>query len=96
MKIPFSMRIGRRKYAIHEVGTVTKNMGWTLPAIALLQIAVHRLGKRRKPDDIAETFWHETTHAILYEMGSPLWHNEKFVTEFSKLLAQAIRTAEFQ
>jgi hypothetical protein len=43
----------------------------------------------------ANTFWHELTHAILFDMGDKLTHNEKFVTEFSNRLDQAIKTARF-
>jgi len=46
-------------------------------------------------DEQANTFWHELTHAILYDMGCALTHNEKFVTEFSNRLDQAIKTAKF-
>ena len=46
-------------------------------------------------DEQANTFWHELTHAILYDMGCKLTHNEKFVTEFSNRLDQAIKTAKF-
>jgi hypothetical protein len=46
-------------------------------------------------DERANTFWHELTHAILYDMGCTLTHNEKFVTEFSNRLDQAIKTARF-
>jgi len=41
-----------------------------------------------------ETFWHELTHAILYEMDHPLYRNEQFVTKFSTLLNRAINTAK--
>ena len=46
-------------------------------------------------DERANTFWHELTHAILHDMGDKLTHNEKFVTEFSNRLDQAIKTARF-
>ena len=46
-------------------------------------------------DERANTFWHELTHAILYDMGNKLTHDEKFVTEFSDRLDQAIKTARF-
>jgi len=42
-----------------------------------------------------DTFWHELTHAILYEMGHPLRKDEDFVTKFSGLLNTAILSAEF-
>jgi hypothetical protein len=43
----------------------------------------------------SNTFWHELTHAILYDMGNELTHNEKFVTAFADRLDQAIKTAKF-
>jgi hypothetical protein len=46
-------------------------------------------------DERANTFWHELTHAILYDMGCKLTHDEKFVNEFSNRLHQAITTARF-
>ena len=46
-------------------------------------------------DERANTFWHELTHAILYDMGNKLTHDEKFVTAFADRLDQAIKTARF-
>ena len=46
-------------------------------------------------DERANTFWHELTHAILYDMNNKLTHDERFVTEFSNRLDQAIKTARF-
>ena len=46
-------------------------------------------------DERANTFWHELTHAILYDRGCKLTHDEKFVTAFSDRLDQAIKTARF-
>ena len=43
----------------------------------------------------ANTFWHELTHAILYDMDCKLTHDEKFVTAFADRLDQAIKTARF-
>jgi hypothetical protein len=52
-------------------------------------------GYKYNADDRYNTFWHELTHAILYDMGSKLTHDEKFVNEFSNRLYQAITTAKF-
>lgn len=41
------------------------------------------------------TFWHELTHAILYEMNNELCHDETFVTEFADKLSGAIDSARF-
>lgn len=46
-------------------------------------------------DERANTFWHELTHAILYDMSDKLTYDERFVTEFSNRLHQAIETARF-
>jgi hypothetical protein len=46
-------------------------------------------------DERSNTFWHELTHAILYDMDCKLTHNEKFVTAFADRLDQAIKTARF-
>ena len=52
-------------------------------------------GYKYDADERSNTFWHELTHAILYDMGDKLTHDEKFVTEFSNRLDQAIKTARF-
>lgn len=52
-------------------------------------------GYKYDSSERANTFWHELTHAILYDMGDKLTHNEKFVTAFANRLDQAIKTARF-
>lgn len=52
-------------------------------------------GYKYDADEQANTFWHELTHAILYDMNCMLTHDEKFVTAFSNRLDQAIKTAKF-
>ncbi len=42
-----------------------------------------------------DTFWHELTHAILFEMKHPYYRNEMFVARFASHLTQAIESAEF-
>ena len=42
------------------------------------------------------TFWHEITHAILFEMGTPQFRDERFVTEFADKLSGAIDSAIFE
>ena len=62
-----------------------------------IEVATHSntSGRRFDPDEVNATFWHELVHAILHDMGSPLYHNEAFVAKFSRRLSQAIRTARF-
>lgn len=52
-------------------------------------------GYKYDADERSNTFWHELTHAILYDMNNKLTHDERFVTEFSNRLDQAIKTARF-
>jgi hypothetical protein len=52
-------------------------------------------GYKYSADERSNTFWHELTHAILYDMDCKLTHNEKFVTAFADRLDQAIKTAKF-
>ena len=52
--------------------------------------------KPRRAVDQAHTYWHEVTHAILYEMGrKDLALDEKFVGDFGYLLHRSICTARF-
>jgi len=44
---------------------------------------------------MSDTFWHEVTHAILHDMGSKLYNNEKFVNGFSDRLNKVVLTAKF-
>ena len=44
---------------------------------------------------MADTFWHEITHAILKDMNSKLHANESFVTKFANRLTTVISTAKF-
>lgn len=94
MVIPKSFKLGKMQYRTVQWRRKllpTKVYGSVYPDIGCLQIAM-----RRPPKAVAETFWHEVTHAILHDMNNPLWKDEKFVTAFSKRLAQVVRTAEVE
>jgi len=54
-------------------------------------------GRKFKPEEIADTFWHEMVHTILKDMGEHrLNSNETFVTKFANRLTEAINTAKFE
>jgi hypothetical protein len=54
-------------------------------------------GKEFRPEQIADTFWHEIVHTILKDMGEHrLNSNEVFVTKFANRLTEAINTAKFE
>lgn len=94
--IPKSIRVGKREYdVVQAVAQRRYALGFIeyVPQV----IHVHTVRKNGNPipeDKQLETFWHELTHAILFEMGNKLHRSESFVTEFSKLLHQAIKSAK--
>lgn len=95
--IPHSIKVGQRQYDIVQAPAqryryVTGYIEYT-PQV----IHVHTVRKNGTPipdDKQQETFWHELTHAVLFEMGNKLHRSEAFVTEFSKLLHQSIKSAK--
>lgn len=101
MKIPKQVTIGRTPHLVCTKPDVL--VGKTLcrgsfdeatHTITIAQGNTKR-GYVYEADERANTFWHELTHAILYDMRNPLTHNEKFVNDFADRLDQAIKTARF-
>jgi predicted SprT family Zn-dependent metalloprotease len=100
MTIPTSMQVGEHKYGIHTVKYMPRKgaMGVTYYGNKCISVATHSNKSRTQfaPPDFNETFWHELTHAVLFEMGSTLYKDEVFVTRFAEHLSRAIDTAEFK
>lgn len=101
MKIPKEVVIGNTPHQIRTkkevlVGKVLCRGSFDeeTHTITIAQGNVKR-GYVYEADERANTFWHELTHAILYDMGCKLTHDEKFVDGFSNRLHQAIETAKF-
>lgn len=95
MKLPYQFTLGKTTHTVQSATSYSRIHGkywWEHQHIVV--VTKHK-GHPRKSQDIAETFWHEVTHAILRDMSSPLWTNEEFVTAFSKRLTQVIYTARF-
>jgi len=101
MKIPKEVTIGRTPHLVctkkHLVVGKTLCRGSFNEETHTITIAQGNTerGYVYSADERSNTFWHELTHAILYDMGCTLTHNEKFVNEFSNRLHQAITTARF-
>ena len=96
--LPTSFRLRRRKWSVkHE--PVSKNgtyAGFCEPAPKQIILYDKALNRTRTPQQQQKTFWHEATHAVLMTMGHPLARDEKFVTGFSLLLEEMVRTARFE
>lgn len=84
------MKIGPHRYTVRHDPPKKRLYGRVLYGVKT--ISVYRSG-----DDARDrnTLWHETVHAILYEMGSPMHKREDFVREFADLLSGAIDSAKF-
>ena len=97
MKIPKQVKIGRNKWHVKRVHAMPRkgHNGEADFFRRVLTVATHSKATGAKyPDAVAsEVFWHELTHAILYDMNNSLTHNEKFVDAFSKRLNQAVNSA---
>lgn len=99
MIIPSSVRVGKIRYTVTQFPPDLRTApGWrgaTVYAFKDIRIAYGSAEKKYTPAQKSETFWHELTHAILYDMQSRLNHDENFVTEFSRRLNNAVHSAKF-
>ena len=94
-----TLKIGKRRYAVNvQRHTSRATMGEVNYTYGFIRLATHstRTGRKFRPTEVHDTFWHEVTHGILYEMRHHLWRSEKFVTRFAKLLTHAIESARFE
>lgn len=98
MKIPKAFTVGTLRYTIEVKPQLSRGMwGRAWLDTGYIEISATHKGKMRPvtgSKGIGCTFWHEVTHAILYDMGHPLYKDEAFVTAFSNKLTQVVETAE--
>ena len=98
--IPIRIRVGTNMYSIDVVESMRRkrDMGRTYYNDSRIEIGTHSnvTGRKYSKDEIDDTFWHELTHAILYDMQHHLYDDEHFVTEFAGRLAKAIKSAQFK
>lgn len=97
MQIPKTFKLGDKLFIVRKVARlINKRWGLCYPSHGAIYLATTDKGKQRPlvgPKGLGVSFWHETVHAILYDMGDPRWNDEKFVTEFSKRLGQVTESA---
>jgi|1048.fasta_scaffold162051_1 hypothetical protein len=95
MKIPTSFRIKRKKYTVKGGQPRSYLRGQTHHDKRIIHVYEDdRLGIPFSEHERGETFIHELTHAVLYDMKHPLWSDERFVTRFAELFYEAIRTSK--
>lgn len=97
MEYPKSLKIGAHRYEVKLADTIPGVHGYVNYTYKYIKLAQRssRTGCSYKRDERDDTFWHELTHAILYEMGHKLYSNEKFVSQFASHLTKAINSARF-
>jgi hypothetical protein len=97
MELPKTIKIGAIKYTVLPVKQqVFKGcLGFIDYDGADIMVSTSKDSRPRSDAAVAQTFWHEVTHGILYDMGHRLESNEKFVEQFSRRLSNAIRSAKF-
>ena len=99
MQLPKKVPIGRQWYKVEQPKLMYRYgvMGDCDYANQTIRIATHssRTGRPFTKVQRNETFWHELTHAILYDMKSKLARDERFVTKFAYRLRKAIDLARF-
>jgi hypothetical protein len=97
--IPRRMRVGKRMYSVEIVEALIEKSWKGAVNYDKRHIRIGRnsnlTGNPFTPAQVNETFWHEVTHAILYDMDSPLYKNESFVNAFASRLSKAIDSAKF-
>jgi hypothetical protein len=95
MHIPKSFDLGAHRWEVHHFMALARSaLGRVNYVTKSIALATHRLGQRRRKREVAHSFWHETTHAILHDMHHPLRDDEFFVDEFAKRLTQITHTAK--
>jgi hypothetical protein len=99
MEIPKQIKVGKRLYTINQRRKPRRRrtVGEVNYRDQYIDVVTHSnyTGRAFKTEELSDTFWHELTHAILYEMGNPLHNDEAFVTQFSGLLNKAVLSAKF-
>ena len=97
MQIPKEITVGKKTYKIAHPHTIQDPAayGRTYFDDNLIELAkFDNRGNAFEQGDIEDTFWHELTHAILYDMGHDLCANERFVTAFANRLSDAVNSAK--
>lgn len=98
-RIPKKLDVGVKRYKVQKVHSFP---GWKIGEVnhrtKKVSIARHirilQTGKlaRMTTREQWETFWHETTHAILHDMKRHDLNNERFVNAFCRRLYQALES----
>lgn len=94
--LPKAVKVGDGWYRVDRPEAIPGCRGTCEYGTKTISVASRSAGYAYTSLEQFNTFWHELTHAILKDMGSPLESDEKFVSAFSDRLTTAITSAKFQ
>ena len=98
MRIPKRVTVGSTKYKVlvNDSELEEDAMGSINFGLKIILIRTQfDDGKRIAKEEVSNSFWHEITHAVLFDMGHELYNNEVFVRSFANKLSDAIDSARF-
>jgi len=97
MQIPKRIRVGSIEYATIMVDKAKRQdtlgtIDYTHGIIWLAKKDAY--GNKLDKEELADSFWHEMTHAVLHDMKHDLCSDEKFVGAFANRLSLAVDSAK--
>lgn len=95
--LPSSVLVGDKTYhVLQQAAKTNRRYGHVTYGTGTIVVYTRdKQGVQVPLPEVNETFWHEITHAVLYQMKDRRHSDEAFVTEFSRLLSRAIDSARF-
>lgn len=93
--LPVAVKVGDDWYRVDHPEVIPGCRGTCDYGTKTINVASRSAGYAYTSLEQYNTFWHELTHAILNDMGSPLEKDEKFVSAFADRLCNAITSAKF-
>lgn len=100
--VPLAFKLGGKRYKVVEVETLKTANGRSLMGKfevekKAITVATHNARTKRKYDkgEIGNSFLHELTHAILFDMDHKLATDECFVTNFADRLQEVLETFKY-
>lgn len=99
MRIPKKFKLGRKVYKVEQPVKLLEpgafGRAWVTEQVIHVAMEHPRSKRQRSDKERFQTFWHETTHAILHDMGSRKYKDEVFVDELAKRIVSVLHTGVF-
>ena len=100
--VPLAFKLSGKRYKVVEAESLKTTRGRSLMGKLevekrVVTVALHNASTMRKYDkgEVGNSFLHELTHAILFDMDHKLATDECFVTNFADRLQEALETFKY-